>query len=375
MDQIELLAVCDEEKDYGLQLSAYARACGSFSFRIQPFTSEAMLQDYRKGREVDAVLLEESLYRPENWKDYGGALFLLGNGVGKEAGLPRLYKYQPAGDLLAELTAEYSSRMPRGRKRTVSKRKMDIHGIYSPVGRCGKSSFALALGLELARTEQVLYLNLEAWPALEGLCGLQGEWTVSDFLYLLRERREGLLEQLQLMLVQLGRLELLCPAQSPADLAVVPPGDWRYFFDQLRCYSGYTAVVLDIGDCLQPVEELLALCTTVWLPVRDEPEAREKLERFTGFLEKTCGPELGKGFTRLRLPECPEAAEPKFYAETLLWGPMGQFVRRLLGREGDENGTDYTAASKKPGDNAGRKRSLHGRRGTAADRPADPRGR
>lgn len=364
MEQVRLLAVCDSEKDYSLQLSAYAQVCGNYPFHIQPFTSVRMLQDYMKRKEVDAVLLEESLYDPEQWKHYRGILFLLGNGVGKENGPPRIFKYQSAGDLLTEIMAEYTGRMPRAEKPVVKKRGMEVYGIYSPVGRCGKSSFALALALELSRTDPVLYLNLETWPALEGLCTLTGEWSLSDFLYYLRDREEGLLAQLQLMLVRLGTLELLRPAASPEDLAVVSAADWRHLLEQLRISSSYTAVVLDIGDSVQPVEELLALCSFVYIPVEEDPVSAAKLRRFLEFLEKACGSEFSKDFSYLHLPRCPAETETEFYTEKLLWGSMGNFVRDLLERKGDINGTE---TAKKAESYAGRKRSLYRRRSTPAD--------
>ncbi|MDQ9824849.1 hypothetical protein RFZ44_16190, partial [Acinetobacter sp. 163] len=53
----------------------------------------------------------------------------------------------------------------------VLKKTTEILGVYSPVGRCLKTSFALALGQILARERAVLYLNLEEYSGFEELIG------------------------------------------------------------------------------------------------------------------------------------------------------------------------------------------------------------
>ena len=45
----------------------------------------------------------------------------------------------------------------------VLKKTMVIIGVFSPLGRCLKTSFALALGQILAKERAVLYLNLESY--------------------------------------------------------------------------------------------------------------------------------------------------------------------------------------------------------------------
>ena len=49
---------------------------------------------------------------------------------------------------------------------TVTGRRSRMIGVYSPIGRCGKSSFAFTLGQVLAREEKVLYITLEEFSGL-----------------------------------------------------------------------------------------------------------------------------------------------------------------------------------------------------------------
>ena len=58
-----------------------------------------------------------------------------------------------------------------------------VLGVYSPVGRCLKTSFALTIGKLLAQEERVLYLNLEEFSGLSVLMKEEYKSDLSDLLY------------------------------------------------------------------------------------------------------------------------------------------------------------------------------------------------
>ena len=62
-------------------------------------------------------------------------------------------------------------------------RKARILGIYSPIGRCLKTSLALTLGQQLARDGKVLYLGLDAFAGFSRLIGNSCKNDLSDVLY------------------------------------------------------------------------------------------------------------------------------------------------------------------------------------------------
>ena len=66
-----------------------------------------------------------------------------------------------------------------------------IIGIFSPVHRSKKTGYALKLGKELARTYNVLYLNLEVYGGIGGHFPDAGQ-TVADALYYSRQEKKHL---------------------------------------------------------------------------------------------------------------------------------------------------------------------------------------
>ena len=58
-----------------------------------------------------------------------------------------------------------------------------IIGVYSPVGRCGKTSLALAMGQLLAREEKLLFITLDTFTGFSGLLDEQWKRDLSDLIY------------------------------------------------------------------------------------------------------------------------------------------------------------------------------------------------
>ena len=76
--------------------------------------------------------------------------------------------------------------------RTAKKQNVRIIGIFSPVHRSKKTGYALKLGKELARTYNVLYLNLEVYGGIGGHFPDAGQ-TVADALYYSRQEKLSLI--------------------------------------------------------------------------------------------------------------------------------------------------------------------------------------
>ena len=113
-------------------------------------------------------------------------MWLSENGVAEE-GEAVVYKYQASDDLLREVMSWYRPQeIPV--LMTAAGRRSRITGVYSPIGRCGKTSFALTLGQVLAREEKVLYITLEEFSGLSALTGTVYTGGLSDLLYYYTQR-------------------------------------------------------------------------------------------------------------------------------------------------------------------------------------------
>ena len=112
-------------------------------------------------------------------------------------------------------------------------RAASVIGVYSPVGRCLKTSFALTLGQLMAADRRVLYVTLEDYS---GLASMTGEEYKSDFSDILYYFSQGNLNFMRLsgIVHSIGNMDYIPPARYPEDLAHIPAeqmadlsGSWR----------------------------------------------------------------------------------------------------------------------------------------------------
>ena len=185
-------------------------------FEVHAFTDKEKLLEYVTAHHVEILLISE--HDLEEGCEYpAGQIIVLtdrssGNGL-----FPNVCKYQSSSQVMREVMEVYGRQcggieIDRG---VIIKPPMKIAGVFSPVARCGKTSFALALGQNLARVKPTLYLNFEAGSGMKVL--LNGSWErdLSDIIYYIRRGEKNIA----------ARLLPLIREQSPlAEMGAQPKG-------------------------------------------------------------------------------------------------------------------------------------------------------
>ena len=129
-----------------------------------------------------------------------------------------VYKYQSSAEIVREVMACY------GEEKTVFpmqnpalKRKTELFGVYSPLGRCLKTSFAWTLGQILSEERSVLLISLEEYSGLEELMQKKFSCTLSDLLYYVRQKNPGVILKLNSMVQSVGQLDFVPPVLFSAE--------------------------------------------------------------------------------------------------------------------------------------------------------------
>ena len=139
------------------------------------------------------LLSEEIAAELPKKKEYGTVILLSGEEyqTGPQTEYPRIYKYQSCPQILRQAMdfyAEQAAVVPGVMLRTEGMKRI---AVYSPVGRTGKTGFALALGKEIAKKRRTLYLNLEEYSGFAALYPVDGGWTLSELLYFLKKGKSA----------------------------------------------------------------------------------------------------------------------------------------------------------------------------------------
>lgn len=189
-----------------------------------------------------------------------------------------LRKYQTADRLTAEILQVFQeepflmSGAGRGECRVL--------GVYSPIHRIGKTTFALKLGKLLAERENVLYLNLETYAGMGGYFREQDTKNLSHLLYYAKQDKGDISVRTASIVRQMGKMDYVPPLKVWTDLKSVTTEEWKLLFGKLAGESIYDTLILDIGDAVDGVFELLQMCDRILLPYEEDVYAKSKLAQY-----------------------------------------------------------------------------------------------
>ena len=155
-----------------------------------------------------------------------------------------------------------------------------ILGIYSPVHRIGKTKYALRIGRQMAARAHCLYLNLEGcsggsfyFPEKEG-CDM------GDLLYCIRQDGGNQGMKISSMTGQINGLDYILPMKNEVDFRAVKEKEWISLLSIIREKCIYDTIILDIGDSISGLYEILRQCSRIYMPYIEEDAALSKMEQF-----------------------------------------------------------------------------------------------
>lgn len=266
----KMIGIACREDGYGSRLMEYINGQGE----VEAFvcTEEAYLKD-ALDKKRPSVLFREQGFAEE--VQYQGEEVYLRPERGGEEGI---YQYQPA-DQLYQIMMRYVMAVQSGKERCDTS-GIRICGVYSPLGRCGKTSFSLAY----ARKHSFFYLSMEEY-------GLEGDFkhNMGEVAYYIQNRKEGIGHLLFHMGEQRQGIRMIGSAPFFQDMKLVDMEDYRWFFDCLRKEKEFPSVIFDIGTGCLPDFSFLELFDQVYVPVLEGRTEEGKLRKFWDLLLEVYG--------------------------------------------------------------------------------------
>lgn len=333
----KVVAMYEQEEAYGKNLAEYVNRKENMPFELQVFSQADKLSDYLQGHTPQLLLLSEE----SSLESYGemsvktqDVLYLTEHKEqARDHKENHIYKYQPTDQLLNQLMQRMSDHDKRDSP--VMQESCPIYGVYSPVGRCGKTTFSLLLGELLARKRSVLYIGFDElpfWDEEENTSEEQGEkGTLSDAYFYWQ--RQKLKEKLPVLVSHWHGVDVLTGMNCPEDLCVIQPEEWSQLILKIAQETEYAAIVLDIGSKLWLADSMFSMCSQLYVPVLSERLAKDQQRRFELWLEKNGSDELLQRMQIVTLPQCAQNGTMKERLEYALWGEAGDYMRNLIKSE------------------------------------------
>ena len=189
------LVICDQEVRYAAALAEVFMKAKELALGVQVCNSVEQTVKLQEESPVDILLIGSSYPVEDRKKIKAGNVFVLAQSENAvhETNEKLINKYQSGEAIMGAVIEQctQSGEPERFFLRTAKKQNVRIIGIFSPVHRSKKTGYALKLGKELARTYNVLYLNLEVYGGIGGHFPDAGQ-TVADALYYSRQEKKHL---------------------------------------------------------------------------------------------------------------------------------------------------------------------------------------
>ncbi len=332
----KVMALCDTEEEYAQLMTEFMRKQKNLPWELHTYTNvDTLLGTEQSG--LAMLVVAESAFRQELRGLAPGCLVVLGeSGVMRWEDISYVDKYQEAEEVFRQLLGVYMEIADIQLPFLRTNRKTVFIGNYSPVHRCMQTSFAITMSLMLARKHSTLYLNFEHYAGISELLPDMQTLDLADLLYFLNAQKDKFRLRLQTILKHKGALAYVPPVKSGQNLITVTPQEWLGLLERIEELEEYEYVVLDLGESMQGLFEILRMCRHVYTLTREDRIARGKLLQYEQVLALyEYGDVLGKT-KRLSLSHIQKLPEE---LEQLTKGDLADLVKGLLGdlEEGGES--------------------------------------
>ena len=278
------IGIFDEEESYAGKLSAYLNRIGKGKWNAIAFTDEKVMERYVEKRHLhilvgtDMEVLKNLKKRQEDtsyiiWlqeKEENGAALRDHN-----TDILSVCRYTSA-KVIGKTIGEAVDRIL-----TDTECAKPMVAIYSPVGRCGKTSLALHI-VQNESFGKWLYIGMEDYSFLERKMediesrGIE----LNNFLYYVKERNQ---EKLHILLNSEQRI--IPSAFSPFDTKQIDETDIKWLFAILQQMEMYSGILFDIGTGVLQKLEWFKLFDYILVPFLPEEKAVQKRKNFEDLIE------------------------------------------------------------------------------------------
>lgn len=293
------VAICDTEPSFAIALMNYINRNAGIPILAMAFTGVEQLREYLAQHETDMIVMDETLFSQEamgesairQWSEKLTSVSILiliksGEQLTLTEDITGISKYSPASVLVKRMLEIL------GREQVFigSGREGIAVGIYSPIGRSGKSRLAHALcrywsgqsgesyESGMFTSGRILYLGMEEY-------GSRGV-AMETVLYYLKQRSENLSMQIKALAQIQNGVDVIPSADSYQELRELDAGDMEWLIRTICGEGYYEHVIADIGTgSLADLRSLLAF-DTIYLPCLQDRESLLRIERFCDCMKR-----------------------------------------------------------------------------------------
>jgi len=329
---LKVLGIFDGDIQYAASFAEYISEQRSIPFQVRVFTNMKALEEFCVNHKIEILLLSSETVYEEIDRLAIDKIIVLSEGeiLTEHFDYPIVYKYQSCDDIISEIMVNYNADYLETSNYNFNGLNLNIVGVYSPIQRCGRTSFALTLANVLGRNSQTLYLNFEMFSGLEKRIDSQDHRDLGDLMYYYMQDPESLAANLNMAALQISNMDYIAPMRYGGDLKEVDSKEWVRLIGAIGGLGQYENIVLDLGEGIGDILEILNLCNKIYMPTLSDNISKFKLEEFQEFLFKAEFVSILDKIYYLEIISEGYSCEDCGYLEELFWGAMSKFVDRII---------------------------------------------
>lgn len=293
--------ICDSDRCYTQRFLNVAQERLEQEFSIYVYEDIHKLKELLAEKAAEIVLISQLLYEhlEKEERSQISHIFLLCEEPSEEK--HKICRYQAADAILRQIFYLYAEHVEQLPTRHVGASK-NIHfiGIYTPIGRCLQTTFAVTLGQLLAQDHKTLYLNFEGFSGLRRVFRDSPGYNMMDFV---------------------------SPFESYMELSSITGGKWKEIFHYLEEQSPYEYVVLDLSEQMNGLLDILRFCEKVYTITKEDGFALAKMEQYEQMLRGMDYEDVWEKTIRRKLPVFRQIPA---HIEQFTYGDVADYTRNLL---------------------------------------------
>lgn len=298
------IAIFDSEERYAMGFLEYFEEKTNIPLRIHVFTDKESFFAYDRMEQIDCLVVAENVYEKRVEEINIPHIIILSQSQRiLNSTLHHINKYQPMENIYREIL-EYFADSDDNDFTIVRKnvKRMKIIGVYTPIGRCLQTTFAITLGQILSKEHKTLYMNFEQYSGLSMVMKKQFNSDISDLMFYYNLAKEKLTVRLNSIVENVNGLDFVPPVFVYQNLAGIKGEQWIDLFMEMEKSTEYEYLILDMTDGMLDLWDVLRFCDVIYTIYRADTLAMAKLQQYESAIQNAGYPEVLRKTRKYNFP-------------------------------------------------------------------------
>lgn len=279
-----VMAVYDIESDFAYQFVNYMTQKQETDIKMYAFTDYSALKEFSLSNNIDILLIAEGVLKDRIEELNADMVIVLSEG-GEFSEFKAVDKYQNADSVFREVMEYVEEETRTVNSETTCLANKKVIGVYSPVRRCLKTTFSLALSDILAEKGKTLYINFEEYSGLRKVLKADYIGDLSDLMYFYIQNQDEFVNKVTKIKQSFSRFDYIPPMMFSEELRNIDVDEWKMMIRLLVESSRYNYFVLDLSEMITNISDILEICDEIYMPILNDFISLAKVNEFEQVLK------------------------------------------------------------------------------------------